>query len=110
RLHRAAERVGREGAATTVGTARQIAERMASEAKAFSDFMQKASDAEKGHLRLEVEKLRRSEGEWLQVLVLTLDHVYALLLAGRRSGQQNIIQQLTTFQHACRDVARKVGL
>lgn len=97
-------------AAKTVGAAKQIAERMASEAKAFSDFMQKAGDAEKGHLRLEVEKLRRAEGDWLQVLVLTLDHVYALLLAGRRSGQQNIIQQLTTFQHACRDVARKVGL
>ena len=97
-------------AAKTVGVARQIAEQMASEAKAFAEFMQKASDSEKAHLRLEVEKLRRAEGEWLQVLVLMLDHVYALLLAGRRSGQQNIIQQLTTFQHACRDVARKVGL
>jgi len=99
-----------EEAAKTVGAARQIAEQMASEAKAFSGFMQKANDSEKAHLRLEAEKLRRAEGEWLQVLVLTLDHVYALLLAGRRSGQQNIIQQLTTFQHACRDVARKVGL
>src|SRR5436190_1881017 len=97
-------------AAKTVGAARQITEQMASEAKSFSEFMQKASDAEKRHLRLEVEKLRRTEGEWLQVLVLTLDHVYALLLAGRRSGQQNIVQQLTAFQHACRDVARKVGL
>jgi len=33
------------------------------EAKAFADFMQKANDVEKSHLRLEVEKLRRSEGE-----------------------------------------------
>ena len=97
-------------AAKTVGAARQIAEQMASEARAFAEFMQKASDSEKGHLRLEVDKLRRGEGEWLQVLVLMLDHVYALLLAGRRSGQQNVIQQLTNFQQACRDAARKVGL
>lgn len=94
----------------TVGTAKQIAERMAVEAKAFSDFMQKASDSEKVHLRLEVEKLRRTESEWLQVLVMMLDHVYALSLAGRRSGQQNIIQQLAVFQNACRDSARRVGL
>ena len=97
-------------ASKTVAASRQIAEGITAEAKAFSNFMQKASDAEKAHLRLEVEKLRRGEGEWLQVLVMMLDHVYALYLAGRRSGQQNIIQQLSTFQHACRDVARKVGL
>ena len=71
---------------------------------------EKASDSEKSHLRLEVEKLRRAESEWLQVLVMLLDHVYALYLAGRRSGQPNIIEQLSTFQSACRDVARKVGL
>ena len=96
-------------AAKTVGAARHIAERMASEAKAFSDFMQKASDAEKGHLRLEVEKLRRSEGEWLQVLVLTLDHVYALLLAGRRSGQQNIIQQLAVLSGGDKRVVEEIA-
>src|SRR3989442_5996693 len=78
-------------AAKTVGAARQIAEQMASEAKAFSDFMQKGSDSEKAHLRLEVEQLRRAEGEWLQVLVLTLDHVYALLLAGRGFRPQKLL-------------------
>jgi molecular chaperone GrpE (heat shock protein) len=99
-----------EQATRTVGMAKEIADRMTVEAQAFSNFMQKAGDTEKGHLRLEVEKLRRTEADWLQVLVLTLDHVYALFLAGRRSGQQNIIQQLSSFQNACRDVARKVGL
>jgi molecular chaperone GrpE (heat shock protein) len=99
-----------EQATKTVGMAKDITDRMALEAEAFSKFMQKASDSEKGHLRLEVDKLRRTETEWLQVLVLTLDHVYALFLAGRRSGQQSIIQQLGSFQNACRDVARKVGL
>ena len=99
-----------EQASRTVETAKQIGDRMAAEAQAFSDFMQKAGDAEKGHLRLEVDKLRRAETEWLQVLVMLMDHVYALYLAGRRSGQENIIQQLGTFQNACRDVGRKVGL
>jgi molecular chaperone GrpE (heat shock protein) len=99
-----------EQASKTVETAKQIGDRMATEAQAFSEFMQKASDAEKTHLRLEVDKLRRTETEWLQVLVMLMDHTYALYLAGRRSGQENIIQQLGTFQNACRDVARKVGL
>jgi molecular chaperone GrpE (heat shock protein) len=99
-----------EQASKTVEAAKQIGDRMAVEAQAFSDFMVKASDAEKAHLRLEVDKLRRSETEWLQVLVLLMDHTYALYLAGRRSGQENIIQQLGTYQNACRDVARKVGL
>jgi len=102
--------VVKDEAAKTVGSARQIADQMSAEARAFSEFMQKASDAEKGHLRFEVDKLRRSEGDWLQVLVMMMDHIYALYLAGRRSGQQNIIQQLAAFQNACRDVARRVGL
>src|SRR5258705_8318008 len=72
--------------------------------------MENASDGEKAHLRLEVDRLRRTEENWLQVLVMMLDHVYALHLAGRRSGQQNIVQQLSAFQNACRDVARRVGL
>jgi hypothetical protein len=57
----------------------------------------------KNHLRLEIEKLRRGEGEWLQVMVRVLDHVQALHLAGQRSGQRNLIEQLTHFQNSCRD-------
>src|SRR5436190_10934397 len=102
--------VVRDEASKTVGSAKQIADQMAAEAKSFSEFMQKASDGEKAHLRLEVDKLRRTEENWVQVLVMMLDHVYALYLAGRRSGQQNIMQQLGSFQNACRDVARRVGL
>jgi len=94
----------------TITAANVIAERMASEAKSFADFMQKASDAEKAHLRLEVEKLRRAESDWLQIIVRMLDHVYALHQAGVRSGQPALIQQLGHFQAACRDVARRIGL
>jgi molecular chaperone GrpE (heat shock protein) len=94
----------------TTNLAKQIAERMAHEVKGFSEFMQKANDGERATLRLEVEKLRRNEGEWLNVLVFMLDHIFALTKAAERSGQDNLIKQLTHFQAACRDAARRVGL
>ncbi|HKS38131.1 MAG TPA: nucleotide exchange factor GrpE [Verrucomicrobiae bacterium] len=94
----------------TVDSARQIGEVVASTARAFSDFIQRANDAEKNHLRLEVEKLRRAENDWLQILVRVLDHVFALYQAGARSGQPSVVQQLGNFQNACRDAARRVGL
>lgn len=99
-----------EQSAKTAAAAKEIAGRMTEEAKAFAEFMQKANDTEKGTLRLEVEKLRRAEGDWLQVLVRMLDHIFALHQAAVRSGQRNVIEQLTGFQHACRDVARRIGL
>jgi molecular chaperone GrpE (heat shock protein) len=94
----------------TVTFANQIAERMGQEVKGFTEFMQKANDGEKATLRLEVEKLRRGEGEWLNVLVFMLDHIFALHQAAERSGQENLIRQLSHFQAACRDAARRVGL
>lgn len=97
-------------AAKTVSAAKEIAERMAAEARAFADFMHKANDSEKATLRLEIDKLRRGEGQWLQVLVHLLDHVFALYQAGARSGQANLLEQLGHFQEACRDIARRVGL
>ncbi|HLH53230.1 MAG TPA: nucleotide exchange factor GrpE [Verrucomicrobiae bacterium] len=99
-----------EVAERVAGTSRAIAERMSAEAKAFTEFMQRANDNEKATLRLETEKLRRAEGEWMQVMVRMLDHVYALHLAGMRSGQQKLIGQLDQFQNACRDAARRIGL
>jgi molecular chaperone GrpE (heat shock protein) len=99
-----------EAADKTALNATQIAERIATEARSFQDFLQRANDSEKATLRLEVEKLRRSEGEWLQVLVRVLDHVYAVHQGALRSGQPNLIEQMGHFQNACRDVARRVGL
>lgn len=93
-----------------VRTANDITNRMAAEAKAFAEFLQKANDAEKGHLRLEVDKLRRAEVDWLKITTAILDHVYALHQAGLRSGQAGLIEQLARFQEACRDAARRVGL
>ncbi|HMJ89645.1 MAG TPA: nucleotide exchange factor GrpE [Candidatus Acidoferrum sp.] len=93
-----------------VTAADQIAEKMISEARNFGEVLTKINETEKNHLRLEVEKLRRNEGEWLQVIVRILDHINALHQAAARSGQKNLIEQLTQFQNACRDTARRLGL
>ena len=72
--------------------------------------MQRMNESEKATLRLEVEKLRRAEVEWLQVVVRMLDHVYALHQGAVRSGQPNVLEQVGSFQNACREAARRVGL
>jgi molecular chaperone GrpE (heat shock protein) len=99
-----------EVADRVASTSRAIAERMSAEAKAFTEFMHKANDSEKATLRLEADKLRRAEVDWVHVLVRMLDHVYALHVAAVRSGQVSVIAQLDQFQHACRDAARRIGL
>ena len=99
-----------EAAGKTAAAARDIAERMEAELKTFTEFMQRANDSEKATLRLEVDKLRRAEGDWLQVLVRMLDHVYALYQAALRSNQPKLVEQVSHFQAACRDAVRRVGL
>ena len=99
-----------EQADKTAGLAKQISERMTAEVKGFADMMQRSNDSEKANLRLEVEKLRRVEADWLQVLVRMMDYVYALHQGAIRSGQPRLIEQLGNFQSACRDAARRVGL
>lgn len=94
----------------TVAAAQEISERMAEEIREFNEFQVKLNDTEKGALRLEVEKLRRAEGEWLQVVARILDHVFALHNAAVRSGQQELAENIGNFQNACRDAARRVGL
>ncbi len=95
---------------SSVAAAKEITERMTAETAAFTEFMQKTNHAEKANLRLEVEKLRRAENEWLQIVIRMLDHTYALHKAALRSGQPGLIEQLANFQNACRDVARRTGL
>lgn len=94
----------------TIAAAREISERMAAEVREFNEFQAKINDSEKATLRLEVEKLRRAEGEWLQVLARILDHIFALHNAAARAGQPELASQIANFQHACRDTARRVGL
>jgi molecular chaperone GrpE (heat shock protein) len=102
--------VVRESADKTANAARDIAAGMAAEVKGFNEFLQRANESEKATLRLEVDKLRRAEGEWLQVLVRMLDHIYALYQAAVRSRQPGIAEELGKFQNACHDAARRVGL
>jgi len=42
--------------------------------------------------------------------VRMLDHVYALHQGASRSGQPKLAEQVGSFQNACRDAARRVGL
>jgi molecular chaperone GrpE (heat shock protein) len=100
----------KDGAEKTAAAAREIAERMAAEIRDFTEFQQKMNDSERAALRLEVEKLRRSEGEWLQVLVRVMDHIHALHIAAARSGQPELATQIGNFQNACGGVVRRVGL
>jgi len=94
----------------TVAGAKEIADRMTAEVREFAEFQQKMNDSERAALRLEVEKLRRGEAEWLQILVRILDHIFALHTAAVRSGQPELVEQIGNFQTACRGVTRRVGL
>jgi molecular chaperone GrpE (heat shock protein) len=102
--------LAQEAADQTADAARAIAERMTAEVQGFKEFMKGANESEKATLRLEVEKLRRAEQDWLQVIVRILDHVFALHRAAVQSGQARVIEQISRFQLACREAARRVGL
>jgi molecular chaperone GrpE (heat shock protein) len=94
----------------TVKSAAELSAQMKVETEEFCRFLEKSNEVEKQHLRLEVEKLRRAEGEWLQVMVRIFDHIYALYGAACRSGQEKLIGEIGGFQQACRDIARRLGL
>ncbi|MEP6662058.1 MAG: nucleotide exchange factor GrpE, partial [Verrucomicrobiota bacterium] len=99
-----------EESVQVVGAAQKLSEKILEEKKAFSEFLVQANDSEKNHLRLEVEKLRRAEMEWLQILIHILDHVFALNQAAERSGKPTLVAQMQQFQSVCRDTARRIGL
>ncbi|HEX3625494.1 MAG TPA: nucleotide exchange factor GrpE [Verrucomicrobiae bacterium] len=99
-----------ENAEKTATSARQIADKMGAEVREFSEFMKKMNDSEKAAMRLEVEKLRRGESEWLQVLVRILDHTFAMHVAAVRSDQPKVAEQISQFQNACQGAVRRLGL
>lgn len=98
------------GADKTAAAAQGIVERMTTEIQNFNEFQTRINEGEKGALRLEADKLRRAEGDWLQVVARILDHVFALHTAAARSGQPELAEQVGQFQNACRDAARRVGV
>ncbi len=97
-------------AAHSVAAAKAVSESIASESNALREFLQKVNDSEKAHLRVEADKLRRAEADWLQVLIHILDHVFALNRAACRSGQPALAEQIGQFQNSCREAARRIGL
>lgn len=102
--------IAQEQSSKTASASKEIADKMTDESRAFAEFIQKANDTEKNHLRLEVDKLRRAEGDWLQIVVHILDHVFALNRAAIQSGKAPLIQQIGNFQNVCCDTARRIGL
>lgn len=94
----------------TLQAVKAIADQMIAEAAGFKEFLKKANDSEKATLRLEAEKLHRAQGDWLQIVVRMLDHVFALHKAAVRSSKPEVSAQIGSFQNACRDIARRVGL
>lgn len=93
-----------------IQAAKEIGDRISAEARGFKSFLEQAQNVERQHLQLEVAKLRRAEGDWLQAAVRILDHVHALFTAALRSGKPQLIEQIGAFQNACREAARRVGL
>ncbi|MGE3313008.1 MAG: hypothetical protein AB7O66_23820 [Limisphaerales bacterium] len=96
-------------AAQTAESARGVVDRLAREAEAFATAVSRSADAEKQTLKLEVDKLRRAEGEWLQAVGRVMDHVFALHLAAVKSAQPAVAEQIDRFHAACRDALRRVG-
>lgn len=96
-------------AAQTAEMAKGVVERLAREAESFAVAVSRTSDSERQKLKLEVDKLRRAEGEWLQAVGRIMDHVFALHVAAVRSGQPALAEQIDRFHGACREALRKVG-
>ena len=99
-----------ENAEKTATSARQIADKMGAEVRDFLESMKKMNDSEKAALRLETEKLRRGESEWLQTLVRILDQIFAMHGAAARSNQPKVVEQIAQLQNACQGAVRRLGL
>ncbi len=99
-----------EQCGVTVKAAETIGQASQTQMDRLVEITQKADTRERDHLRLEVEKQRRGEREWLEVMVGIMDHVFALHRAAVRSGQAKLIKQIDGFQNACTEICRRVGL
>ena len=99
-----------EQSTQTAKLAEEIAQGIAASVKEHDAFMAQAGNEEVGALKLEVEKLRRAEVDWVNTLVATLDLVYRLERSAVASGKEQFIRTMGQFQGQCRDTARRVGL
>lgn len=96
-------------AGKTAELAGGIVDRLAREAETFASAVSRTADSDKQTLKLEVEKLRRAESEWLQAVGRVMDHIHAIHVAAVRSGQPQLVAQMERFHGACREALRRVG-
>jgi molecular chaperone GrpE (heat shock protein) len=96
-------------ATQTAELSRGMVDRLTREAESLASVVSRTSDGEKQTMKLEVDKLRRSEGDWLQSVGRVMDHVFALHVAALKSGQPAVIEQIERFHAACREALRRVG-
>ncbi len=96
-------------AGQTAELAKGVVDRLAREAESFAGVVQRTADGERQTLKLEVEKLRRVEGDWVQAVGRIMDHVFALHVAAVRTGQHGLVEQIDRFHSACREALRRVG-
>ena len=94
----------------TAMLAEEIATGIAETVKTHDEFMANAHNKEFNTLKLEAEKLRRSETDWANTLVSLLGLVYRLERSAVASGKEQFIQTMGQFQGQCREAARRVGL
>ena len=94
----------------TAKLAEEIASGMAATVKDHDAFLATANTEELSTLKLQVEKLRRTEADWANTLVGMLDLVYQLEQSAISSGKEQFIQTMGKFQGHCREIARRVGL
>lgn len=99
-----------EASSETVKAARGVFDKMAEETRSFHEFLENAHKTEINNLRLQVEKLRKTDQEWMQITVNILDHVFALYDAGQKSEHAGVARQLAQFRAACYDIVRRNGL
>ncbi|MCD8535252.1 MAG: nucleotide exchange factor GrpE [Verrucomicrobia bacterium] len=87
-----------------------ISRDMIQEAQSFREFLKNASSEEVQHLKLLVDKLKKAEKDWLQVIMAMMDHCTALKWAATKSGNPNLAQQISNFHFQLCEVVRQVGL
>ena len=91
-------------------TAAALAQQLTTDRKTFVEAQQRTHDQERQNLRLEVDKLRRSEEECMRVVCHLLDHNFAVYQAGLRSPQPGVAHQLSQYRAACLDAVRRLGI
>ena len=98
------------GLTNAIEASRSLVGVMHEERQAFTEFLQRRDDQERQTMRLELDKLRRGEEETMKEICHLLDHNYAVFLAGQRSGQPAVAQQLANYRAVCLDSVRRLGI